>query len=154
MEIASPVAVRDVPAVHQLWDEFGPKALRYCGVSVFNVVTGQALLFLFHAVLGWSGVASNVAAVAIGTGPAYLLSRRWVWRQSGEHRLAAEVLPFWVMAFVGLGLSTLAVAWADHRFESSLAVNAAALGAFGVVWVLRFVVLDRLLWNDRPVAAA
>lgn len=121
------------------------------GVSVVNVVVGQSLLVLFHGVLGWPGVAANISAVCLSTVPAYLMMRHWVWGQKGSHRLGAEIVPFWTMATIGLVMSTIAVAWADSRFDSTIAVNLANITAFGLVWVCRFFILDHLMWADRVV---
>lgn len=149
------LAVVDVRA---LWLQYGRKFARYCGVSAFNVVFGQSLLFGFHTVLGWPGWYANFAAVAVSSIPAYLLSRRWVWRQQGRHSLAAEVVPFWMMSFLGLVISTIAVALVDRRFDGALPVQLANIGSFGLVWVFKFVVLDRVMWRhptsdvERPLA--
>jgi putative flippase GtrA len=45
------------------------------------------MIFLFASVLDWPWGLANVAAVAIGTGPTYLMSRRWVWRKDGKSSL-------------------------------------------------------------------
>ena len=50
------------------------KLLRYCGVSVFNLLFGQSLLFFFHSIADWPGWIANVTAVMISAVPAYLLS--------------------------------------------------------------------------------
>jgi len=133
----------------RLWSRYGLKAIRYAGVSVVNVFVGQSLLVLFYGLLDWPGTAANVAAVVLSTVPAYLMMRHWVWNQKGAHRLGGEILPFWVMAGVGLVLSTIAVTWADSRWDSTIAIQLANIGAFGLVWVTRFFVLDHVMWADR-----
>jgi putative flippase GtrA len=136
----------------RLWSRYGLKAVRYVGVSAVNVTVGQTLLVLFHGVLGWPGVAANVSAVVLSTVPAYLMMRHWVWGQKGSHRVAGEIVPFWTMAAIGLVLSTLAVAWADRRWDSTIAIQLANISAFGLVWVSRFFILDHLMWSDEKVA--
>ena len=126
--------------------EHGLRALRYCGVSVVNVTVGLTVLAICHGVLGWPAVGANLAAWMVGTAPAYLLSRAWVWQRSGPHRLGGEVLTFWVMALVGLALSSLAVAVIEHFTQRTLLVVAGSLGAYGSVWVAKYVFLDRVLW--------
>lgn len=133
-------------ALQRLRDEHGLKALRYCGVSVVNVTVGLSVLAVCHGVLGWPAVGANLAAWMVGTAPAYLLSRAWVWRRSGPHRLGGEVLTFWVMALVGLALSSLAVAVIEHFTQRTLLVVAGNLVAYGSVWVAKYVFLDRVLW--------
>ncbi|MEE9416815.1 MAG: GtrA family protein [Acidimicrobiales bacterium] len=132
---------------------YAPRLIRYFGVTIVNVSTGMSLLVFFHGLLGWSGIASNVAAVSVSTVPAYLLSRRWVWGKSGPNSIGAEVAPFWAMAFAGLVLSTVMVGWASARFDYNLIVYAANLASFGVLWVVKFFVLEHLMWGPAPEAA-
>ncbi len=143
-------------AISRMLRAYGPKLLRYAGVTCVNVVNGLLLLFFFHGVLGWPGIAANAAAVTISTIPAYLLSRRWVWEQTGPNRLGSEVAPFWAMAFLGLVVSTVMVGWASANFDADYIVYAANLAAFGVLWVIKFFVLEKLMWKstDEPAKAA
>lgn len=129
--------------------EHGMKALRYCGVSVLNVMVGVSVLFVCHAVFGWSAVTANLSAWLVSTTPAYLLSRAWVWNQSGSHRLGGEVLVFWMMALVGLGFSSLAVGMVEQVTQRTLYVVAGSTGAYGVVWVAKYVFLDQVMWSRR-----
>jgi putative flippase GtrA len=133
--------------VEQLVQRYLRKMIRFFGVSAFNLVFGQSLLFFFNSIVDWRGWISNVMAVMISAVPAYLLSRHWVWQQRGRNRFKTEVLPFWSMAFLGLTISTVAVAIVDPRYEGALPVQLASLGSFFVVWILKFFVLDRLMWR-------
>ena len=150
------MAVRshDMPAadsslVVRLATEHGMKALRYCGVSVVNVLTGASTLAFCHAVLHWSAVSSNLAAWAVSTVPAYLLSRAWVWRQSGSHRLSGEVLPFWILALVGLLFSTFVVGIVAQHTERTTLILVANISAYGVVWVAKYLILDKVMWRHQ-----
>src|SRR5689334_12001771 len=80
----------------------GQKAIRYTLTSVVSVAVSQAFLAFFHAVVGWSAFWSNIWAVAIGAVPSYELNRRWAWGKRGKSHLWREVVPFWVLAFIGL----------------------------------------------------
>ena len=134
-------------ALRRLRAEHGPKALRYCAVSVVNVTVGLSVLSVCHAVLGWPAVGANLAAWMVGTAPAYLLSRAWVWQRRGPHRLGGEVLTFWVMALVGLALSSLAVGIVERYTPRTVLVMAGNLGAYGVVWVAKYLFLDKVMWR-------
>jgi putative flippase GtrA len=144
--------------IEQLAERYLRKLLRYCGVSAFNLCFGQSLLFFFHSILDWAGWIANIAAVMVSAVPAYLLSRHWVWQQRGRNRFKTEVLPFWSMAFLGLTLSTVAVAIVDNRYDGALPVQLANVGSFFVVWVMKFFVLDRLMWphahHHKPLVVA
>ncbi|MEJ7584816.1 MAG: GtrA family protein [Acidimicrobiales bacterium] len=124
------------------------KALRYAGVSFVAVLVAQGLIFLFHGVLDFDAKMANGLAVAISSVPAYLLNRSWVWGKRGRNHFTREVLPFWGFAFAGLILSTLFVDMVEERTDATLAVSGASLAGFGVLWVARFFVLDRILFKD------
>lgn len=128
------------------------KGLKYSMVSVVNLVTGQLLLLIFQKAFGFSPTEANVAAVCISAVPAYYLSRRWVWGRSGRSSFKREVLPFWIFVAIGLVLSTVAVkvmhtAWVwryPTTDQPAILTNLTNIGAFGVLWVLRFFLFDRL----------
>jgi putative flippase GtrA len=128
-------------------DAITAKVLRYSGVSVVNLIVGQSLLFMFHSVLGWRAVVANFFAVCLSAAPAYMMSRRWVWRQEGAHSMTNEVLPFWALAVAGLVVSTLAVGFAEEHFDAAIMVNVANIVGFGLVWVVKFVVLEHVMWR-------
>jgi putative flippase GtrA len=129
--------------------------LRYAAVSL--VATGISQMVL--GVLVWTratpAVWANVIATLAGVGPSFELNRRWVWGTTGRRSMAREVVPFVALSATGLALSTLAVAiashWADaHHLAAgvrTLTVQGANLFAFGVVWVVQFVLLDRVLFR-------
>tara|TARA_B100000131_G_C18079759_1_gene597759 strand:- start:540 stop:971 length:432 start_codon:yes stop_codon:yes gene_type:complete len=125
------------------------KIFRYLLVSVVSVVIGQLLLYLFFKILGLDASLSNFLSVTLSTIPNYLLNRYWVWRKSGPHDLKREIFPYWIIAFTGLGLSTLFVFLADRIWDSWVVVNCANLSAYGSLWVLKFVILDRYLFNTN-----
>ena len=94
---------------------------------------------------------SNIIAVTLGAIPNYLINRAWTFNKRGAHSFTREVLPFWGMAILGLIISTFAVAWAAGRYdENTLILMAANIGSFGLLWVGRFFILDRLLF--KPLA--
>ena len=135
----------------------GRKLVRYSLVSVVSVVVSQIILFLaqFH----WSARTSNIVAVCLSAVPSYQLNRAWAWGKTGRSHLMKEIVPFWGMALLGLILSTWSADWAESHaasFTSSalgqkLVVNIAALAAFGVLWIAKFVILNRVLFAHTPV---
>ena len=74
--------------------------------------------------------------------------------QAGSSDLWREVVPFWAMSFAGLALSTVTVGiadrWAAHAHVVGVlhtgAVLVGHLGGFGLLWVVQFVVLDRVVF--------
>jgi putative flippase GtrA len=123
------------------------KLVKYSAASAAGVLVGQATLWACLEGLEWPALAANLASVTLGCIPNYTINRYWTWQQSGQNRLWGEVVPFWVMAAAGALLSSLAVAFADHQWDSNLAVAIANLSGFGVLWIAKFLVLDRLMWR-------
>lgn len=127
------------------------KLVKYSSASVAGVITGQGSLLFFLLVVDLDAVVANFLAVTLGAIPNYLINRAWTFGKSGSHSFTREVLPFWSMAFLGLLLSTFAVAWADDRYDGSvLAVSVANIASFGVLWIARYFILDRVLF--APIA--
>jgi putative flippase GtrA len=124
------------------------------GVSVVSTFVCLTTLAVATAGLGIAAWSANVVATAIATVPSYHLNRRWTWGKRGASNVRREVLPFWVLAFAGLALSTLAVgvadAWAAGAHLSAplrtVTVLVAHLSGFGLLWVAQFVLLDRVLF--------
>ena len=128
------------PLVQKFW--------KYSMTSVVGVVMGQTLIFLFASILGWSWGWANIAAVAISTVPTYYLSRAWVWQKRGKSSIYTEIIPFWVMTFLGLLLSTLFVVFLENRYpDSPILANVGNVLGFGVLWLAKFFILDRMLFK-------
>lgn len=134
--------------------QHGAKLIRFGAVSAFNVLLGQMLLYGGQVALGLPPVVANVTAASLGAIPAYLLSRYWVWEKRGKNQIMREVVPFWTLALIGLAVSTAAVWYVDVRWDASpLMVNLTNLLAFGLVWLAKFFVLDRVLFKTEEAAA-
>ncbi len=123
------------------------KLVKYSAASVSGVVTSQVTLVFCLVVIDLPAVTSNIIAVTLGAVPNYLINRAWTFNKRGSHSLTREIVPFWLMAVLGLVLSTFAVAWADTRYDGNvLVLSAASIGSFGVLWVAKYFVLERLLF--------
>ncbi len=125
----------------------GALAIKYSMVSVIGVTITQVLLLLLHGILEVGATVSNVIAVTVTSVPVFLLNKRWVWAADGKISLRREVLPFWVFTLTGLLLSTLLVAVADSWSDSTLLVMLANISGFGVLWVAKFLFLDRVMFG-------
>lgn len=141
-----------------LWSPTGRVAVRYSIASAISVVFSLIVLFITYGVFHLaSAVVCNLIAAAVTALPSYYLNRNWAWRRSGRSHLLKEVLPFWALAFAGLGLSLGAVDLAEavgrglgeSHLVVSLLVEMASLLAYGVVWVGKFVIFNRLVFVDR-----
>jgi putative flippase GtrA len=123
------------------------KLTRYSAASVAGVSVGVPVLAVCYGVFGWNELVANLVSVTLGAIPNYLINRYWTWHQTGRNRLWGEVVPFWVMSVLGMILSLIAVDYADRRWGTTFAVVLAQLSGFAVVWLAKFLVLDRLMWR-------
>jgi len=134
------------------------RLLRYGAVSVvsstLSLVVLGTLVTTRTLAPGWA----NVVATAAGTFPSFELNRRWVWGRTGRRSMLAEIGPFCAMTFLGLALSTVAVACAG-AFAASAGfsgvlrtgvIELANVAAWGSIWLAQFVVLDRVLFAASP----
>lgn len=123
------------------------KVLRYSAVSFVAVPITQVILLVCQYGFAWSGIQANTAAVAVTALPVYVMNRYWVWGKRDKNHFVTEILPFWGMTLLGLILSTICVAFAEHHFESPIMVNVANAFGFGLVWILKFAVLDKMMFG-------
>jgi putative flippase GtrA len=122
------------------------KKLRFFLVSVVAVPFSQAVFFVSHEFVELGDVSSNVIAVTAGCVPSYLLNRYWVWGKRSRNHFWREVFPFWAIAVLGLLLSSIAVWFVGQRTDVTLFLMAANLSAFGLLYVAKFIILDRVLF--------
>ena len=92
-------------------------------------------------------------------GLTFELNRRWVWRKRGRRSLRSEVVPFVALTAAGLLLSTIGVAIAsaitarDATSTRTLVIEAANISAYGIVWLVQFAILDRVLFRTVQPSA-
>lgn len=121
------------------------KLAKYSTASAVAILVSVPVLAIAYGPLGW--LAANLLSVSCGAVPNYLINRRWTWHQTGKNRLWGEVIPFWVMSVLGMILSLFAVNYADERWGTKVAVVAAQLTGFGVLWLAKFLILDKVMWK-------
>ncbi|MDA8277390.1 MAG: GtrA family protein [Actinomycetota bacterium] len=132
------------------------KAFRYVVTSGVSVAVAQVTLFILYGVFRkFSATSSNVIATGVSAVPAYYMNRNWAWGKSGKSHFWKEVFPFWALAFLGLAVSMVTVAFADrfaksHNFShlgAALAVNLASLFAFGILWIGKFFIFNKFMFS-------
>jgi putative flippase GtrA len=135
------------------------RLIRYGSVSTISTLTSLILLGLFVGVLDLPAIWANVLAIAIGTIPSFELNRRWVWAQDGQRSILRQVVPYAAFSFAGLIISTFAVHLAADATTSSTrivhtaAVELASIASYGTLWIMQFVLCDRILFRATPSAA-
>jgi putative flippase GtrA len=135
----------------------GPKLLRYFTGSVVATVCSEVAFVLLYGVLGTGTTWSSALSWLAGAVPNFWLNRNWAWQRTGRPSLRGEVLPYAAIVLLTLVLATLAThgadAWLHHRDVSDslrvVLVAAVFLSVYVVVFVLRYVMLDRLFSHPQ-----
>lgn len=126
---------------------------RYTAASVIAGVISE-LVFLVAYWFEAAPFAASLVAFVAGAVPNYLMNRRWAWRRTGTPHPVRETLPYAVIiistALIAVLVTTLADKWVvahvgSHELQVVL-VGAAFLGTYGVMFVLKFVLFDRLIF--------
>ncbi len=128
--------------------------IRYSMVSVVGVAIAEVVILVCTWVLGLSGIAGNTIGCVAATPVSYQLNRRWVWGKGGRSHIWREIVPFWTLTIVGFLASTGTTQWADSMAQAhgvtgllrSLAIIGASLFAWGLIWIVKFVIFNRLVF--------
>ena len=129
----------------------GRKKLRYAGVSVVFVPLGQGLVLLFGQFMTYTQ--ASLLNAAILTLPNFFANKLYVWKVTSKDNQRTQIAIFWVAAMLGVTFATtltwiveqLTTGWSG--LPKAAAVVAAQLTGFGIVWVGRFLILDRWLFK-------
>jgi putative flippase GtrA len=126
--------------------------IRYTATSGVGVVGTQILIVIFYRIIRLEEVQSNLASTMLMSIPAFALNKYWVWGKRGRARIRREVIPFWAFTVAGWVLSTAAVAAVrgmaeQHSTEQTLLVMGASITGFGLLWILKYVFLDKIMFG-------
>jgi putative flippase GtrA len=131
----------------------GRKIFRYTMVSVISTTVSTVVIVLVYGVAKlWTEVPSTIFGNVVATFPSYWLNRQWAWGKSGRSHFMKEVVPFWVMAALGIAFSIIGASLARHfgrdyglgHFEQTLLVLGANVLSFAVFWVVKLLVFNRM----------
>jgi putative flippase GtrA len=124
----------------------------YAAGSVVATASSEATLLLCYGVLGLSAAVSSVVAWLAGAAPNYWLNRTWTWGRRGRPSLRRELLPYVAIIVTTVVLAALATGAVDRWLRASASssttrlvlVGGTFLGVYVVMFVVRYVLLDRL----------
>jgi putative flippase GtrA len=134
--------------------------IRYGSASAITTALCLTILGVLVGPLGFAAIWANLIATAVGTVPSFELNRRWVWTQNGGRSLLHQVIPFSLLSFAGLVLSTITVHVASDatvhstRLLHTASVEIASIGSSGLVWLIQYVLCDRILFRARPTPSS
>lgn len=129
------------------------RLVRYGSVSAVSTATGLTVLGMLVGVFGVQANCANVIAVAVGTVPSFMLNRRWVFSYSAPASLVRQVLPYCSLSLAGLVLTTVSVhlvsgaTAGSSRELRTASVEVANLVSYGALWLIQFVLCDRILFR-------
>ena len=133
----------------RLWGRYGASSV------IAGLISEGTFALCFW--LGSSATVASLIAFVAGAVPNYLMNRYWAWQRRDRIGGARELVPYLVIIVSTALLATLITNGADAlvrgRIESHLArtvlVSAAFLATYGVMFVLKFVLFDRLIFAGR-----
>jgi putative flippase GtrA len=139
----------------------GRKVIRFTSVSAVSTVvsfSSISIFYGFHIIKGviWATVAGNLVA----TLPSYYLNRSWTWGKHGRSHFMKEIVPFWTMSAIGIGVSVLGATWARYEVHhhhwahilNTFIVSGTNVVSFGLFWVLKLIVFNRI-FRVHPLEA-
>lgn len=128
---------------------------RYGAGSLVALGCSELVLIGSYGYLHAGARTAAILAWLAGAVPNYILNRRWAWRRSGRAALLRETLPYWGITLGTAAVAVLATGIADdwirrrvgERGEESVLLAAVYLAAYGVIFVLKFVLFDGLVFS-------
>jgi putative flippase GtrA len=133
------------------------KVAKYASTSVLSTVISEVTLLILYSTRLAGAAEAAVAATITGGILSYVLSRYWIWPHADRSRPGRQLVWYWVIAFVGLVASTWVTGeTASHADEKGVlrvaVVGLAYLATYATLWVVKFVLYQRLLFADRAPA--
>jgi putative flippase GtrA len=131
----------------------GRKIFRYSMVSVISTAVSTVVIVLVYGAFHvWTEVPSTIFGNAVATFPSYWLNRKWAWGKHGRSHFVKEVVPFWLMASLGIAFSIIGADLARHlgihlklsHFDQKILVLVANFLSFAVFWVVKLLVFNRM----------
>jgi putative flippase GtrA len=141
--------------------ELATRMRRYTVGSLICLAISE-LTLLILVLAGMDGWEASLLASAAGIVPGYPLNRAWTFGRRGRSSTWQELVPYWVSA-VGSGLlAAVLVGVANDWTKGSGRGSVAAAGVdvlvyvatYGVLWLLKFAFLDRMLFRDLPATGS
>ncbi|HEY4568097.1 MAG TPA: GtrA family protein [Kribbella sp.] len=128
---------------------------RYSASSVVATVVSQ----LAFALCYWFGSPATVATLVAwlaGAVPNYVLNRRWTWRTGGQ------MLPYTMIVIGSAVTAAIVTSVTSHLVQGieshawkTILVTGSYFGTYAVLFILKFVLFDRLVFaKPAPAAAA
>jgi putative flippase GtrA len=130
---------------------------KYAAGSVVATVLSQIAFTVAYGVCDASAAVASVVAFVVGAVPNYLLNRAWAWNdrdvKSKRTAVFGYLLVIAVTNLLAIGMTSLADAWVHTHVSShgvrTLLVDVAYLFSYGVMFVVKFLLFDGVVFNRR-----
>lgn len=138
-----------------------PGVRRFSKYAVGSAVAFGAsnLAFLLCYGTGWtSPQVASVLSFGAGIPVNYVLNRRWAWQRQGRPGMRDELVPYAGVVALSIAATALGTWGVDRLLTSAdlsrvvevALVDAAFIGISGGLFLAKYVLLDRLVFRDRP----
>ncbi len=126
------------------------------GSGAATATSAAAFYLVFH--LGAPAVAASVCAFASGFVVNFVAGRFWAWNRRSPAGLGRDMLSFLALAVSTALAATAVTSLTDHyaRHSASLSthltlvVEGAYFATYAAVFLVKFTVLDRVVFRSRP----
>jgi putative flippase GtrA len=126
------------------------------------MLVSEVVLVGAYGALRLATVVATVAAFIAGAVPNWILNRRWAWERHGRVDFRREMLPYGAIVALSLLLATVVTAATDRLASTltesialrSILVGAAYIAMTLIMFIVKFVLFDRLVFAERPGDAA
>jgi putative flippase GtrA len=133
------------------------RGMRYAAVSGIAIAVSMVAFAVSYRMLHLSAGWAQTVAVVLSTIPSYYLNRAWVWGRGGRSHFMKEVLPFWAISLLQFVISVVVVNYAEGHVTTAfagktaqtLALTAVNLLTYGVMWVAKFVLFNKVLFASK-----
>ncbi|HEV2311114.1 MAG TPA: GtrA family protein [Acidimicrobiia bacterium] len=136
------------------------RVVRYSAGSVVALGVSELTLTLLVGVARLAAGPAAVVAFLAGAVPNWILNRRWAWEHTGRVAVRRELIPYVAIVLATLAATAGASAAVDaatrnaSHWVSVVAVDGAYIAATGLMFVVKFVLFDRLVFTqDRTKPA-
>lgn len=130
---------------------------RYTGSSVIALGIAQLTMLLVYVFSNVPAGRAGLIAFVAGAIPKYILNHTWAWGRRRVPRLGREVLPYAAIVAASALLTALMTGSAGRYIPQLVAsepvrvalVQVAFLFANALMFVVKFVLFDHLVFSDR-----
>ena len=119
---------------------------KYSASSVIATVVSQVAFALCYW-FGTSAIVATLVAWVCGAVPNYVLNRRWTWGRSGQK------LPYTIIVVGSAVTAAIVTSVTDHLVQpleshlwKTVLVTGSYLGTYAVLFIVKFVLFDRLVF--------